>query len=75
MELESRRKEDRIVHLHGEKESLSKEVKALKAEAEQMKAAGEKMAQEKWEAQAQNNDLKTRLQQSMAMSYMQVRRR
>ena len=52
--------------------SAKAELAALKTDAERVLAANEALKAEKWELTAANTDLKNRLQQSMALSYMQV---
>ena len=48
------------------------EIEGIKAENEELKMAAEHANEEKWELNAVNNDLQQRLQQTVALSYMQV---
>ena len=69
MELETRRKEGGLSNMAKEREALAKEVARLKADNEELRGGNDKLAAEKMEIGAANNELKSRLQQS----YMQVR--
>ena len=48
------------------------EIERMKGENDELKMAAEQVQQEKWELTAANNDLQQRLQQTVALSYMQV---
>lgn len=48
------------------------ETEALKSENEELKIAGEQANEEKWELNAVNADLQQRLQNTVALSYMQA---
>ena len=72
MELSARKTADQVRQLTSEKDNMERDVAALKADNEKLRGANEKVVAEKWELSAANTDLTNRLQQSMAMSYMQV---
>ncbi len=67
-----KRKDERLAQLTAERDGLSKELTSLRADSEKLRSTNEKIVTEKWELSAANNELKNRLQQSMALSYMQV---
>lgn len=72
MELAARKSNDELNEKSNEVENLQKELNEVKEENEQLRTSQETMVKEKWELATANNELKNRLQQSMAMSYMQV---
>ena len=51
---------------------MANDIAALKADNEQLKAANESLVSEKWELNNTNNVYKKRLEQSMAMTLLQV---
>ncbi len=61
-----------MAQLAAERDGQARELAELRADGEKLRSANEKMVTEKWELSAANNELKNRLQQSMALSYMQV---
>ncbi len=72
LELDARKAKDRLEESNGQKEALERDVSTLKSDNERMRTNNEALMTEKWELSAANTELKNRLQQSMAMSYMQV---
>ncbi len=72
LESEVKRKDERLAQLTAERDGLSKELTSLRTDSEKLRSTNEKIVTEKWELSAANNELKNRLQQSMALSYMQV---
>ncbi len=58
--------------VNAEKATLAKELDFLRSENEKLVASNEKIGKEKWELAQSNADLSARLQQSMALTYMQV---
>jgi len=73
LEQESRKDKEKLVEISDEKAKKEAELSNLRAENENLKQSNEKAASEKWELTAANTDLKNKLQQSMALTYMQVK--
>jgi hypothetical protein len=72
LELETRKTKDRLEECNVEKGALERDVATMKTDNDRLRTNNEAIMAEKWEVSAANTELKNRLQQSMAMSYMQV---
>ena len=72
LELEAHKSQDKLAQYADAKETLEKELTALKSENLDLKKSQESISAEKWELSAANSELKNKLQQTMAVTYMQV---
>ena len=63
---------DKFDVLSTQKEALEQDINSLRKDNDRLRVSNEALVAEKWEITNANNELKARLQQSMAMSMMQV---
>ena len=73
LEMKSKKSTDELKSKCNNVETLERELESLKGENERLRTANTATEAEKWELSAANTELKNRLQQTMAMNYMQVK--